>query len=304
MVKMASLVFLTYRQIICLKRRQFVGQESLNDKNFYSWKYMSNIPVSFVSPPDNLHPWELDCWRSALTWVWSESHTQSFGYIAKILSPTITAPFYRNDLCVFVLQYDWTNWEEIILFKTDTVFWLLNSLCKLFSLAWSQWASVEKLKFQCFLFFSEEYPIGFLAQHQPFIILPLPVFDKLQLFPMCPLEGRDVCNFIVWLHFWSFTQILVERTWKYHNLRPEPRMHSWVKTLYPSFFCPSFVYAWVYKTPPLPSPSTFWSHWPFSVKFGTSEYQKYMIYDIYENSCIEKRYLISVPMEKTANKLT
>lgn len=143
-----------------------------------------------------------------------------------------------------MLQYDWTSWDEMILFKTDTVFWRLNSLCKVFSLAWSQWASVEKLKFRCFLFFSGEYPIGFLAQHRPFIILPFPVFYKLQLFPMCPTERRQVWNFVVWLHFWSFTEILKEWTWKYQDVRPEPRMHSWVKMLHPSFLsqlhvCPS-----------------------------------------------------------------
>lgn len=200
----------------------------------YEWH--SSQPCS---PPDNLHPLELDHWRSAFTRVWSETQTQRFGHLAKTFRPTITAPFYRNDICVFVLQYDWTSWDEIILLETDTVFWLLNSLCKLFSLAWSQWASAEKLKFWCFLFFSGEYPIGFFAQHRPFIIRPLPVFYKLQLFPMCPTERREVWNFIVWLHFWSFTEVLKEWTWKYQDVRPETRIHSWVKMLHASFFGPA-----------------------------------------------------------------
>jgi len=48
---------------------------------------MSDIPVSFISPPEKLHPLELDHWRLASTWVWRKTQTQAFGHVVKTSVP-------------------------------------------------------------------------------------------------------------------------------------------------------------------------------------------------------------------------
>lgn len=166
----------------------------------------------------------------------------------------------------------------MILFKTDAVFWLLNSLCKLFSLASSQWASVEKLKFQCFLFFSEENVIAFLAWHHPLSLFLFLALINFSYFPCGPLrvERCEIlqCDCISGLLLRFSLNGLETVMMKSKN--PESIL-EWRH--YQIYFCPSFVYVWVCETSLLPSASTFGSHWPVSTKLGSSECQKYMIYE-------------------------